>query len=177
MIHESSFENCDRGVLNPMLLITLFQMLDGSAAQRIICKKFCEHGYTWTTLVGDVVCQTEEKLTIILGSESLNVFKDILDYYDLSLAMTFDKDKIIEDISTVLNISVHDLNLTTRAKKCLISENIFCIGQLVLRKESEILKIPGMGRKTFNEIERTLWERGLYFGMHVADAGTDYQCN
>jgi DNA-directed RNA polymerase subunit alpha len=47
------------------------------------------------------------------------------------------------------------------------SENIFYIGALNQRTESELLKTPNLGRKSLNEIKEVLAARGLTLGMKL----------
>lgn len=72
-----------------------------------------------------------------------------------------------EDIDPLLNRPVDDLELTVRAANCLKAENIFYIGDLVTRAESELLKTPNLGKKSMQEIKAALQQRNLMLGMYV----------
>ena len=54
-----------------------------------------------------------------------------------------------------------------RAANCLKAENIFYIGDLVTRAESELLKTPNLGKKSMQEIKAALDQRNLRLGMYV----------
>ena len=56
---------------------------------------------------------------------------------------------------------VDDLELTVRSANCLKAENIYYIGDLIQRTETELLKTPNLGRKSLNEIKEVLASRGL----------------
>ncbi len=58
-----------------------------------------------------------------------------------------------------------ELELTARTANCMRAENIQTIGDLASWTESELLKIPNMGRKSLNEIKEVLATRGLTLGM------------
>jgi DNA-directed RNA polymerase subunit alpha len=55
---------------------------------------------------------------------------------------------------------VDDLELTVRSANCLKAENIYYIGDLIQRTETELLKTPNLGRKSLNEIKEVLASRG-----------------
>jgi DNA-directed RNA polymerase subunit alpha len=62
---------------------------------------------------------------------------------------------------------VDDLELTVRSANCLKAENIYYIGDLIQRSETELLKTPNLGRKSLNEIKEVLASRGLTLGMKL----------
>jgi DNA-directed RNA polymerase subunit alpha len=62
---------------------------------------------------------------------------------------------------------VDEMELSVRSANCLKNENIFYIGDLVQRTESDMLKTPNFGRKSLNEIRILLNSMGLSFGMNV----------
>ena len=62
---------------------------------------------------------------------------------------------------------VDDLELTVRSANCLKAENIYYIGDLIQRSETELLKTPNLGRKSLNEIKEVLASRGLSLGMKL----------
>lgn len=64
---------------------------------------------------------------------------------------------------------VDDLELTVRSANCLKAENIYYIGDLIQRTETELLKTPNLGRKSLNEIKEVLASRGLTLGMKLED--------
>ena len=54
-----------------------------------------------------------------------------------------------------------------RSANCLKAENIYYIGDLIQRTETELLKTPNLGRKSLNEIKEVLASRGLSLGMKL----------
>ncbi len=70
-------------------------------------------------------------------------------------------------IDPVLLRPVDDLELTVRSANCLKAENIYYIGDLIQRTETELLKTPNLGRKSLNEIKEVLAARGLTLGMKL----------
>ena len=70
-------------------------------------------------------------------------------------------------IDPILLRPVDDLELTVRSANCLKAENIYYIGDLIQRTETELLKTPNLGRKSLNEIKEVLASRGLTLGMKL----------
>jgi DNA-directed RNA polymerase subunit alpha len=70
-------------------------------------------------------------------------------------------------IDPILLRPVDDLELTVRSANCLKAENIYYIGDLIQRTETELLKTPNLGRKSLNEIKEVLASRGLTLGMRL----------
>jgi len=70
-------------------------------------------------------------------------------------------------VDPILLRPVDDLELTVRSANCLKAENIFYIGDLIQRSETELLKTPNLGRKSLNEIKEVLASRGLTLGMKL----------
>ena len=71
---------------------------------------------------------------------------------------------------------VDELELNGRSDTCLKAENIYYIGDLIQRTETELLKTPNLGRKSLNEIKEVLASRGLTLGMKLENwppAGLD----
>ncbi len=71
------------------------------------------------------------------------------------------------DIDPVLLRPVDELELTVRSANCLKAENIYYIGDLIQRSESELLKTPNLGKKSLTEIKDVLASRGLSLGMRL----------
>ncbi|MGH8752927.1 MAG: DNA-directed RNA polymerase subunit alpha [Burkholderiales bacterium] len=70
-------------------------------------------------------------------------------------------------VDPILLRPVDDLELTVRSANCLKAENIYYIGDLIQRTETELLKTPNLGRKSLNEIKEVLAVRGLTLGMKL----------
>jgi DNA-directed RNA polymerase subunit alpha len=70
-------------------------------------------------------------------------------------------------VDPILLRPVDDLELTVRSANCLKAENIYYIGDLIQRTETELLKTPNLGRKSLNEIKEVLAARGLTLGMKL----------
>lgn len=93
--------------------------------------------------------------------EQLSVFAD------LKGTPALIEEKKATQIDPVLLGPVDDLELTVRSANCLKAENIYYIGDLIQRTETELLKTPNLGRKSLNEIKEVLASRGLTLGMKL----------
>lgn len=71
------------------------------------------------------------------------------------------------EVDPVLLRPVDDLELTVRSANCLKAENIYYIGDLVQRSETELLKTPNLGKKSLTEIKDVLASKGLELGMNI----------
>ncbi|MBT9598621.1 MAG: DNA-directed RNA polymerase subunit alpha [Vitreoscilla sp.] len=96
--------------------------------------------------------------------EQLAVFAQ-LDAGDIA---TFDQPaKSSAVFDPILLRPVDELELTVRSANCLKAENIYYIGDLIQRTETELLKTPNLGRKSLNEIKEVLASRGLTLGARL----------
>jgi len=62
---------------------------------------------------------------------------------------------------------VDDLELTVRSANCLKAEDIYYIGDLIQKTETELLKTPNLGKKSLTEIKNVLASKGLSLGMKL----------
>jgi len=71
------------------------------------------------------------------------------------------------EIDPILLRPVDELELTVRSANCLKAENIFYIGDLIQKNETELLKTPNLGKKSLTEIKEVLASRGLSLGLRL----------
>lgn len=70
-------------------------------------------------------------------------------------------------VDPMLMRPVDDLELTVRSANCLKAEQLYYIGDLVQRTETDLLKTPNLGKKSLTEIKDVLASRGLSLGMKL----------
>lgn len=89
-------------------------------------------------------------------------------FVDLQSAPVVHEKTAREDaINPIYHRPVDDLELTVRSANCLKAENIFFIGDLVQRTESDLLKTPNLGKKSLTEIKNVLASHGLALGTKI----------
>lgn len=88
-------------------------------------------------------------------------------FVDIEKEAFVEPEEVKDEIDPVLLRPVDDLELTVRSANCLKAENIYYIGDLVLRTEVELLKTPNLGKKSLTEIKDVLASKGLSLGMRL----------
>ncbi len=76
-------------------------------------------------------------------------------------------EEIEPEIDPGLLNPVDDLELTVRSANCLKAENIYYVGDLVQRTETDLLKTPNLGKKSLTEIKDVLAERNFTLGTKL----------
>jgi DNA-directed RNA polymerase subunit alpha len=69
------------------------------------------------------------------------------------------------ELARKLAMDIGQMQLSVRASNCLESENIATIAQLVVKPESELLKVRNFGKTSLKEVKAKLTEMGLSLGM------------
>jgi len=95
------------------------------------------------------------------------IHEQISAFVDLKTPLEAESKIAANQIDPVLLRPVDDLELTVRSANCLKAEDIYYIGDLVQKTETELLKTPNLGKKSLTEIKTVLAERGLSLGMRV----------
>ena len=89
-------------------------------------------------------------------------------FVDLQSApMIHEKSSREDSVNPIFYRPVDDLELTVRSANCLKAENIFFIGDLVQRTESDLLKTPNLGKKSLTEIKNVLAAHNLGLGIKI----------
>ncbi|MGB2630702.1 MAG: DNA-directed RNA polymerase subunit alpha [Candidatus Omnitrophota bacterium] len=74
-----------------------------------------------------------------------------------------------QDLMKRLSKPISELELSVRSSNCLAEANIRTIGDLVKKKETEMLKYKNFGKKSLNEINAILSSMGLHLGMELEE--------
>ena len=93
--------------------------------------------------------------------DQVAVFVDL----DAEAAATVEEPQ--EVINPMLLKPIDERDLTVRSANCLKAENVYFIGDLVQRTETELMKTPNLGKKSLNEIKEVLESHGLGLGMEL----------
>jgi len=70
---------------------------------------------------------------------------------------------------SMLSMPIKALDLSIRALNCLTGEGIQTVGQLLLKREEELLEVRNFGKVTLDEIREKLREHGLEVGLLAPD--------
>ena len=122
--------------------------------------------------IGDLLNITETELLSYknFGETSLVEIKQILDSKSLSLGMaleekrnlaTIDSDEDFDNKNELLKKSIDELQLSVRARKCLLNLDIKTTGEVVNKTEDELLGCKNFGLTSLVEIKKVLDEMGL----------------
>jgi len=74
------------------------------------------------------------------------------------------------DVDENLLRNLSEFELSVRAANCLKSSQIFLVGDLVQRTESDMLKFKNFGKKSLLELHELLDSMGLDFGMPMSES-------
>lgn len=111
---------------------------------------------------GTIGAEEAIRLASKILCDQFSVFIDL--YGQTSEVSVKEKEKKFDPL---LLRSIDELELTVRSANCLKAENIFYIGDLILRTEVELLKTPNLGKKSLTEIKDILATHSLTLGMKL----------
>jgi len=122
--------------------------------------------------LGDLCRSTEQELlgSKNFGETSLVEIKDMLTSKGLKLGQlaaekpaldAFEPDILSADEQAMLARPVSDLNLSVRARKCMIRLGISTIGELLRRTGDDLLECKNFGVTSLNEVREKLVAHGL----------------
>jgi len=122
--------------------------------------------------LGDLCACTEQELLSSknFGETSLIEIREMLMSKGLRLGQlaaekavsdVFEPESLSADEQALLNRPVSDLNLSVRARKCMIRLGITTIGELVRRSGDDLLECKNFGVTSLNEVREKLTSHGL----------------
>ncbi len=120
----------------------------------------------------DLTLMSEEQLLAgkNFGETSLKEIKDILEMHGLKLGQNVHKkqaeplfrpDELTPEERMLHEMTVADLELSVRARKCLARLGINTVGELLSRSGDELLSVRNFGVTSLNEIREKLRERNM----------------
>lgn len=123
--------------------------------------------------LGDLARTSEQELLSSknFGETSLVEIKDMMSSKGLSLGqfagekrvpeVAYEPEMMTPDEQALLNKPIADLNLSVRARKCMIRLGISTIGELLRRTGDELLECKNFGVTSLNEVRDKLTTHGL----------------
>ncbi|WP_185856558.1 DNA-directed RNA polymerase subunit alpha [Blattabacterium cuenoti] len=115
------------------------------------------------------------KLALMEASKILIQYFSIFSYEKIGEKKQeeINKDKKYDEefvrMRTLLKSKLSEMDLSVRTKNCLKSASITTIEDLVSCSKSNILKMRNFGKKSLDELESKMKEKGLYFGMKIEE--------
>ncbi len=88
-------------------------------------------------------------------------------FFNLTIEEPVEVEPQEPEIDPELLRPVDDLELTVRSANCLKAEQVYYIGDLVQKTETELLKTPNLGKKSLTEIKDILGTRGFTLGTKL----------
>ena len=77
--------------------------------------------------------------------------------------------RVDEDLIRKFQMPVSELDLSVRASNCLESAKVNTVAELVVRTESDLLKVRSFGKTSLREVKRKLSDMGLELGMQLPE--------
>lgn len=123
--------------------------------------------------LGDLAMTTEQELLASknFGETSLVEIKELLASKGLELGQlahertrqefTYEATSMSADEQAQLNKPINDLNLSVRARKCMVRLNISTVGDLLRHTGDELLECKNFGVTSLNEVREKLTVQGL----------------
>ncbi len=123
--------------------------------------------------LGDLTRTTEQELLASknFGETSLNEIKEMMASKGLELGQlahekarvetTYEPEALSPDEQALLGKPIAELNLSVRARKCMVRLNITTVGELVRRTGDELLECKNFGVTSLNEVREKLTQYGI----------------
>lgn len=123
--------------------------------------------------LGDLAAATEQDLLASknFGETSLTEIREMMASKGLTLGQfasqkqrfepAFEPAQLTPDEQVLLNRPIADLNLSVRARKCMVRLGITTIGELVRHTGDELLECKNFGVTSLNEVREKLTSHGL----------------
>jgi DNA-directed RNA polymerase subunit alpha len=123
--------------------------------------------------LGDLTRVTEAELLSNknFGETSLKEVRDMMSSKGLTVgqslanakpgAVTFVREDLAPEVRAKMEMTVADLNLTVRSRKCLSRLGITTLGELVSKSADELLTVRNFGVTSLNEIRQKLGDLGM----------------
>lgn len=72
-------------------------------------------------------------------------------------------------VSATLDERVTDWPFSVRTRNCLYNASVVYIGELIQKRENDLLKVKNFGRIALKDVKEHLAMKGLALGMHLKD--------
>jgi len=98
---------------------------------------------------------------VLFSDEKLSIEDDEHGAYDAV-------DDQLAQMSNILKTPITKLEIGSRSKNCLKAAEIHTLGDLVQYSKNDLLKLRNFGKKSLEELEKVIEEKGLTLGMDLS---------
>ncbi len=110
-----------------------------------------------------------------LASSAKILIRHFILFSDEKIMMDIEEERNFEaqkddlgGMDSILNIKIEDLGIGSRSLNCLKSAEVNTLGDLVQYSKNDLLKLRNFGKKSLEELEKIIEEKGLTFGMDLS---------
>ena len=125
----------------------------------------------WTT--GAVHPKDAISVAATILKDHMDLFSHFEEEPQVVSPVSAEKEEVADEKESILEKSIDELGLTVRSHNCLKRMNINTIGDLIKKKESDLLKVRNFGKKSLQEVQEVLAKLGLSLGAGAEDENTD----
>jgi DNA-directed RNA polymerase subunit alpha len=123
----------------------------------------------WTT--GAVHPKDAVSVAATILKDHMDLFSHFEEEPEVVSPVASEREDVAEQKESILERSIDELGLTVRSHNCLKRMNINTIGDLIKKKESDLLKVRNFGKKSLQEVQDVLAKLGLSLGSEPEDEG------
>ncbi len=127
----------------------------------------------WTT--GAVHPKDAVSVAATILKDHMGLFSVFEEEPQVVSPVSAEKDEAVDEKESILERSIDELGLTVRSHNCLKRMNINTIGDLIKKKESDLLKVRNFGKKSLQEVQEVLAKFGLTLGMDSGEEVAEAQ--
>ena len=117
----------------------------------------------WTT--GAVHPKDAVSVSATILKDHMDLFAHFEEEPHVVSPISSSKEEVVDEEESIIDRSIDELGLTVRSHNCLKRMNINTIGDLVVKKESELLKARNFGKKSLQEVQEVLAKLDLSLGV------------
>ncbi len=118
--------------------------------------------------MNDRLDKLESKVEQLIEKRQLRIFIEDTDG-GIAVRTAGNKSVVVNEneLRLKLGLLLSGLDWSMRTERCLYKSGIKTIGELIIKSETDLLKIPLLGKQALREIINKLGTMGLYLGMDV----------
>ena len=122
----------------------------------------------------EYLTEGDEEIKVLIPPTSLAAGRELIATTAMpgqDLEDEFDEDTL--HMRQLLKSKLSELGLSVRALNCLKTAEVQTLGELVSFNKSDLLKFRNFGKKSLNELEALVDDKGLAFGLDISKYNLD----